>query len=176
MVTHRDEHGHSVGVEPAEGKEQGLRGAGVEPVRIVDDDEQRRVVRGVQDQTKSTGCNREGIPGNGRPESQRALESGRLRWGKPIEPAEQRLEQLRQRREGELGFRLDAAGLEDGQPVGLLACVPEQSGLADPRVPTKHERAAFAAACPLEQPVDPAAFGRPPEQHERILCLQTGGD
>ena len=176
MVTHRDEHGHPVGVEPAHGKEQGLRRARVEPVRIVDDDEQRGVLSGLQDQTERTRRNREGVSGDGRPEGQRTLESGRLRRGKSIDPAEQRPEQLRQSGEGELGFRLDAAGLDDGQPVCSFAGVPEQGGLADPRVPTKDEHAAFAAACPLEQPVDPAAFGRPPEQHGLILCLQTGGD
>ncbi len=55
---------------------------------------------------------------------------------------------------GQVRFGRRARGLKHAGVPGLLARVPEQGGLADPRLTAEQQAAALAGVCAGEQPVD----------------------
>ena len=79
-----------------------------------------------------------------------------------------------QRRERQLGLRLDAGAAQHPEVLGVGGDVLEQRGLAAAGLARDHQDRAAARPGIREQPVDVAQFRRPPVQHDLNLSTSPG--
>jgi hypothetical protein len=168
--------------QPAGGEQQRLGRRPVQPVRVVDEAEQRTVGRGGGQQRE--GGRADGVPGRrlprvtrwvaggGRRRQRRGMTGGQLR-----EEPEQRPDQLGERREREPRLELDAHRAYDRAAVGAVREVVEQRGLADAGLPAQHQAAAAPTPGVGQQGRQPEAFGLPPDKlHSGTIGSRCPGD
>lgn len=99
-----EQHADALGVQPARGEHERLPGGGVEPLRIVDRDEQRAVLGGVAEQREHRDRDREPAVLAGRAERERRAQRGGLLLGQRVGEVEQRPDELEQARVRDLGL------------------------------------------------------------------------
>ncbi len=138
-----EHHSDRVGVQAPGDERQDVGGLLVQPVRVVDHAEQRPRVgaRGEQRQRGEADeepVRRQRVLLEAEDQPQRVA----LRDGQCFEAAQQRTQQLVQRRETELGLGLHAVDAHDVETLGLGVRVVEQRRLPGPRVAAQHEHAA----------------------------------
>ncbi len=104
---------HRIGLEPAGSKEQRVAGRCVEPVRVVDEDEQRRLLGGGREQAERRGADREAVACCRWGERERSAERGGLGLRDRGQHVQDRPRDLEQPGEGELRLRLDPARVQD---------------------------------------------------------------
>jgi hypothetical protein len=159
------EHQRNLLRQQAAGDErQRARRLAIEPLRVVDDDEERPLLRGLGKQPQDRQSDKERIrwlPG-GKPES----DGERVVLGlwESLQERDERPTQLLCRTVRELHLRLDPTGPSDAKPPPCLDRVLEQRGLADARLSVHHQDAAVPAACRLEEPVERLALAAASEQ------------
>src|SRR6185437_16762215 len=118
---------------------------------------------------------RQAVTWRGRLQRQRAHQRGGLRRWQRVQLAEQRVEKIGQRREGELRLGLRPAGPHDGdRAVAALDQRVEQGRLADSGLTVHHQGAAFAAHQRGEKSVEPGQFGHPADDHLQAPRGGTG--
>ena len=134
-------------------------------MRVVCDQQQWARVRRVGDEPVGGKGDAERIRLHQVIDAKRCVERVSLGIGKPLDAAPDRLQQLVQSREGELGLRLDARGREHASAQGArtAARVVQQRRLPDPRFPADHQRSA-AVADAIQNRVDPRDLGAAPDQ------------
>ncbi len=141
----------------------------VQPVGVVDQQQQRPGVGVGRQQAERGRADREAFLGRARAQGERPLERDRLRLRYLFEPGQGGPDQLEQRRERNLGLGLDPARPQDPQAFGPLGRVVEQGGLADARLPDQGHNRAGPRPRRLHCAVDLPAFPVTPHQHEAIL-------
>ena len=165
----RGEQRHAIGLQPPDRERQRVLRRAIDPVRVVEHDEQRVGLRCGGEQAERRGPDREAVLGIAGPEPERGAQRVCLMLGDLVEMVPQRPAHLEQRRELELCLRLDAEGADDRHPVGLVDRVVEERGLADPRFAADRERAAPTRAGTVEQLVKPQALALTADQHASTL-------
>ena len=152
-------------LKPASGERERLRGFGVQPVRVIDGDEERGVLgRGGEERQcrRSHGQPVGRVPGF---ERERGPQRRRLPGGKIADLREERTAHLEQPSKGHLGFGRHAPGAHDehvrGSPHGVL----DQRGLPDARLAAQNEGAACPGACIVQKPVDRGALDLASDEH-----------
>ena len=158
-----------LGSEPARCEDERLRRRPVEPVRVVQNEDERCVGGSRPQQAQRSGGNGEAVAGHRWPERERARQRRCLRLGESDRAVEDRPQQLVERTERELGFGLHAPRGEHTHPGRAPRRILEQRALADSRLPPDHEHAATPGPRLVQQVGDPAALGRPAQQHPSIL-------
>jgi hypothetical protein len=123
-----------------------VRGRTVEPVDVVDGDEQRLPLRRPSEQAERRGPDREAIVGAGRLESERAEQRRRLVLGQLADVREQRAAELQQPGELELRLRLHAGRPHDVHRLGPRDRVTEQRCLPHSSLAVDDEHRAAAPA------------------------------
>jgi hypothetical protein len=121
-----------------------LRRHEVEPLPIVDDTQQRRVLGRRRQEAQHREPYQKSVRDGPGALPERGLQRGALRSGQAVEAVEQRCTQLVQAGEGEFHFGLDADGaghVESRCPVGDVV---EQRGLADTRFAAQHQHLTLA--------------------------------
>ena len=156
-------------VEAAGDELQGLRRAGVEPVRVVDEAQHRPLLGQLGEQRQAAGVDEEALLAAAVGEPERGAERRRLRRRQPVEISEPGPQQLVQRRERELGLGLHPARVEHVHVARAGARVVEQDRLADARLAAQRQRAAPRVAGRVEQCADEGALSVPPKQHRPTL-------
>ena len=144
--------------------------AGVEPVGVVDDDEERCVLRRRGEQRERRCADREPI---GLPpflETERDPKRGRLVWRQALDPRKERPAELQEPGELELGLGLDAGGPRHRHRPGEPDRIPQERRLPDPGLAANDEHATLPCARVLEQLLDPLLLRAPAdEQHGATL-------
>jgi hypothetical protein len=142
VVPSRQQHCDPLGIETARDEEQRVGRRRIEPVRIVDEDENGPSLRELRDQLQDGDRDEEAIVPGPLSEAERAAQRALLRRGKRVQITERRPDELVQRGEGELRLGFHSARSEHLHVRRPLARVLEQGRLADPGIAAEHEDAA----------------------------------
>jgi hypothetical protein len=153
--------------QPARHERQCLRRHPVEPVRVVDDAQQRPLLGGVRQQAQNRQPDQEAIRRRARGEPEGRAQRLALRTRQMPETIDQGRAQRVQARERELHLGLHARRPGDPALVGGRREVPEQRGLADSRLATKDEHTALTRAHAGDQSLQRVALADPVEQSRR---------
>jgi hypothetical protein len=176
-VAGRQQQRDAVGVQPAPGEEHGLPRGGVQPLQIVDDDQQGRDLGRRGQDPDGGGAHGETVTGDRRTDGQRAAQRLRLRAGQVVQDGQDRAEQIGQAGERDLRLVLVTAGGQHPHAGGLLDRVADQGGLADARLAGEHQCRAAPAARTCQKAVDQCTFGGPSEHHRpSVFPLQPDED
>jgi hypothetical protein len=143
----------------------------IEPLCVVDDEEHRPVRRDVGHEPQRGEADQIDVgDGFARNQGERHLEGVPLKLGEPVEPVEERQQQLVQPGEGQARLGLHRSGPEHAHPLPTCPCRRrcQQGRLADTRVPANHERTA-AAVNPVDEAREPRQLLLSADQDRRRL-------
>ena len=164
-VANGEDGGERLGEQPPEGEQQRLRARAVEGVRVVHEQEHRRLLRVRGEEAECRRADREPLGTRARPQRESALESGCLRRRDPPEQAERGPQELEQAGERHVRFRVDAARAQELQPRSVLRRVLEQRRLADPRLADERQHGAAAGTRARQDAVELLPLSLTAEQH-----------
>ena len=172
-VASGEEHDDALALQPPRDEQQRVGRRHVEPLRVVDEAQDRPFLGELRQQRQHGDRDQEPVVAAALPEAQRALERGGLGRGQVVAQSQGGPDELMQAGERELGLRLDAASREDVRADREDASLVEERGLADARLAPDDECPAAGRAGGLEQPDDVLAF--PPASAEHGAMLRRGG-
>ncbi len=161
----REEEHDGVRDEPLGGEQERVGSRAVEPLGVVDDDEQGPRLGRRGEQVQRCRAGREAVERRRLPQSERASEHVRLRGRQLGQVPEQRPQQLEQAGELELGLGLDAECPDDRHPLGAPDGIVEQRCLADPGFAAHEKRTAAPTPTLQQQLVDAGSGGFPTDEH-----------
>lgn len=165
---------HALGLDPAGGEGERLRGGPVQPLAVVDHADQRPSLGRLRQQARDGQADQEAIRGRPLDQAERRPQRIGLRRGQAPEVIEHRLAQLLEARVGQLHLRLDAGRTHHPQVDRGSEHVVEQGGLAHPGLAAHHDRATAAGADLAEQAVEERAFAFAPRQHKALRGSHEG--
>ena len=160
----RADEADPLGEQPAGDEAENLRRRLVQPLRILDEADQRSLFGGFRDEGQRRQCDQEPI-GNasaGQPEHRR--ERVTLRSRQPVEMVQERGAQLMETAVGQLHLRLQAGHLGYLPAGELPGQIAEQCCLPDARVATQYQDPARAGQYFGDQPVECLALAAPSQQ------------
>ncbi len=166
--SHRQERRDAIRVKPPDGERERVGRAAIEPVRVVDEQQQRALLCSESEQRQRSDADRE-PRGLALDDPEGGTEPRRLRRREEVEPVEEGTAELVERRERDLRLRLDAAGANDVEVGRFRGCVLEQGGLADPRLADEDECLTGPSARVRQQLVDPTLCRSSSDQQESIV-------
>ena len=171
-VPHREDHEHALRLEaPGDEREDLGRGV-VEPLRIVDQGDERLRLRTVRQQAQHREADEETIGWRPCGEAERSSERVALRRRQPLESLEQRQAELMEGREGQLHLRLDADGPDHPALLATGCRVLEERRLADSGLASQHQGPALARAGRSDERVERPALARATTQRHARTCLE----
>ncbi len=118
VVADCEQQGDALGLQASGHERQRVRGRSVQPVRVVDQAQQRPVLGHLGQQTEHRDRHQEPVPLHRRPQSERAAQRRGLAGRDRREPVRDGAQQLVRRRVRELGLRLDPAATQHPHTVG----------------------------------------------------------
>ena len=173
-VAHGPDHRDAFGAEPAAGEQERLQRRLVEPLRVVDRNQDRLLLGRHREQAEQAGRDREPVVRRRRPERERPPQRARLHLRDVVEAVEQGCDQLGQAGERDVGLGLDPPRPQHPQPRRLADRPAHQRGLADAGLAVHQQRPALAGTGLLQQAVDPCPFAFASYEHRRSLSPRTG--
>ena len=171
----RDHHGDRFGLQPAGGEHDRLQGGHVEPLPIVDGDEQGLRVGGRGQQGQGGRGHRQPVPaaaGHGS-QLQGPGQGLRLNRRKLAQQPGQRFQQPGQAGEGDLDLRLVALDLQDAEAVHGAGGEREQAGLPDAGLAAQQDHAGRFFPGARDKAPEQLALRGAADQH--ALILGAGG-
>jgi hypothetical protein len=150
--------------EPSRDEPEDLGRHAVQPLRVVDDAEQRTLLGRRRQQAQRRKRDQEPVGRLALSQTECDAKGVRLRRGQLIEPAQQGRAQLVDTGERELHLRFHTRDPRDAEPRCLPCGVVQQGGLPDPRLPAQDQRRAAAVANRREQPVEDFPLAIPVQQ------------
>ncbi|GAB3804555.1 hypothetical protein GCM10027605_28810 [Micromonospora zhanjiangensis] len=161
-----EDQGHPLGRDPACHERQDLCGGLVQPLRVVDEAQQRLFLGDLGEQVEGGQPDQEPVRCRPAAHAERHAEGGLLRLGQHTDPVQQRRAQLVQTGERELGLGLCSdRGLDPvpGSSCGV-AGVLQDRGLPDARFPAHHKCPAVSGMCLDQQLLDRVALCAPAQK------------
>jgi hypothetical protein len=155
-------------VQPPRGEHQRLLRVVVDPLRVVDDAEQRPLLGHLREQREHRKRNTVQIRGGVLAQPERALQRHCLRSWDPLERAERGPEELVERRVRQPRLRLDPPGLERRHAASFRPRLVQQRRLARPRLADNEQRAAAPIPGCVQQRAHALLFPLAPVEHESI--------
>ena len=131
-----------LGTETARDERQRLGRGRVEPLCVVHDADEGPVFRDLGEQTQGRQADEEPIRRTAVAQTERRAKSITLRTGKALDAVQKRRAQLLQPRVCELHLRLDSGRPADAAPRRVPRQILQQRTLANPGIPSKHQRSA----------------------------------
>jgi len=153
---------------------QHLRRLAVEPLRVVDDTEDRPLRRQLRHQAQPGQADQQPIRGRAGHEPEGDPQSVPLRLRQRVQPDQAGGAELVEGRERKLPLGLVAHRPQHLEPLGRADGVLQQRRLANARLTVDHECSAVAAARPDQQSVEHLALACPPEQHRPQIASSPG--
>ena len=123
-----------LGEEPAGDEAEDLRGRLVEPLRVVDDADERLLLGDLGEQRQRGEPDQEPVRARAGAQAEHRRERVALRGGQPVEVIEHRRAELMEAAVGQLHLRLDADGRRDAPAGDTVGQVVQQRALADARL------------------------------------------
>jgi hypothetical protein len=176
-VARREKEADGVRVETAADEDERVERSCVEPVRVVDAEQQRSLLGGGRDQAQRRDGHGEAVVRDRRAERERAGEDSRLSLRQLLEARQERPEELQQASEGQRCLGLDAAVPEDLDSA-LLGCVTRvvgERGLADPGLAVDQQCRRPPRAHPPDELVDPRTLGGTAEERHVVAIVTHRG-
>ncbi len=136
----------------------------VEPLHVVDQADERRLLSDVGEQAEDRQSHEEPVRGSSRAEAEGGLQGRSLRIGEVSEVIEERRAQLVQPPEGQLHLGLDSGRAHHSAALRAVGRVLQQRGLADTGLAPQHQDRAVAVAHFGQLPVQYRAFALPSPQ------------
>ena len=167
-----EEHGDPFGAQAAGGEEQRLGGFGIDPVQVVDDDQDGLRFGEQRHQVQRRHVGREAIAGQRRPDREGRPKTGRLDRREAVDQGDHRPEDVRQRGKGQRRLCLDTAGSDHRHPRGGVRRVLEQSSLSGAGLAAEQQDATYSLAGAANEAVEGGALGSPPQEHSLILAVR----
>ena len=157
-VAQAEQQHHALGVEAAGREQQRLARGLVEPLQVVGHRQHGLALGRGGEQAQHAGGDREAIGDRRRLERQRAAQRLGLDRRDLAAQVEQRREQLGERRERQLGLRLDPARPQHAQPVGMVGEVAQQRRLAHAGLAVDEQGRAAPLPRRLDHAPEPSAL------------------
>ena len=155
---------HRLGQQaPGDEPEHLTRGA-VEPLHIVDDAQERALLRRAGQQAERRQRDQEAVRRVAGLETERDAQRRALVAGQRAEPVEHRGAEPVQARERQLHLGLHALDLREAEPGRLPGRVPQQRRLAHARFAPDREHGAAPGARAVQKPVQRIALAHPPAE------------
>jgi hypothetical protein len=136
----------------------------IEPLRVVDDAQERALVGLFGEEAENGESNHERARWAARAQAERHGQRVTLRVGKTLDEFEERRAEVLQRCVVELGLPLDARSPDDTKVLGRVERVLEQRRLANPWVALQHEDTAATFSRRLQQPLEDRLLALSAEQ------------
>jgi hypothetical protein len=152
-----DDH-HGLGDQPPRHEREGPRRRLVEPLRVVDDTDQRPVPGGLGQQGQYRQAYEERLRWRASHQAEHDLKRLAARRRQPVEVGEKRPAELMEGGVRQLALRLDPGRPCHGQVTGRRRHVVQQRRLADTGLAEQEQRTAAALAYRAEQPGQPLPF------------------
>ena len=163
-LAHREHQPDRLRPQTARHERQRLRRRAVEPLRIVDDADQRPLLRRVRQQAQDRQADEEAIRGVALAQTERGAERLALRAGEAVQAIDERRAELMQPRERELHLGLDARRPGDAAPRRAPHQILQQGALAHAGLAAQHQRAAQTLAHTRHELIQRRALAAPTEQ------------
>jgi hypothetical protein len=158
-----------VGVDSPRAEHERLDRGGVNPVSIVDADQERLPFGCRREQTQRRPINSQAVQRAGGTEAKRTRECRRLPFREFLEMVEQPPRQVCQDREAELRLGLHSTHREASEAVGALADIIDERALAYPRPAGDDQRTATAVPGRRDPCRQTGLLRRSPRQHVRMI-------
>ena len=160
-----------LGEEPAGDETEDLRGGVVEPLRVVDDADQRLLLGDLGEQRQRGQPDQEPVGRRTAAPAEHRRERVALRDGQPVEVIEHGRAELMEAAVGQLHLRLDADGRRE-VPVGdLVGQVAQQRALADARLTAQDGDSAPTGERVGQEPVERLALDAPSEERRALTAI-----
>ena len=163
-----DEHRHALGGQPARGEQQRVRRRAVDPLRVVDEHEQRRILAGGRQQRQRRGADQKAVPGRTRTDAERRFKRLSLALRKRGDVIEQWPADVEKRGKLELCLGLEPDRAHH-RALRLRGRMVQQRGLANARLAEQDKDLRLSGASTTEQPVKTRALAVPADQHHANL-------
>ncbi|GAA3105920.1 hypothetical protein GCM10020001_024550 [Nonomuraea salmonea] len=154
-----EDHDHALGVQAPGGEQQRLPRGAVEPLRVIHETQQSRLVRVLRQEGQHRQPHQHRLRAGRGPEPERRLQGRALRAWQRGEMTERRAQQQLQPRERQLRLELDPRAAGQPQVAGRRGGVVEQRRLADARLAAQHQRRTAPRPRPRQQFGDRVHFG-----------------
>ncbi len=162
-----------LGEEPSGDEAQDLGRGLVEPLRVVDDADERLLVGDQGEQCQRPESHQEPVGRRPGAQSEHRRQRVALRDGQPVEEIQHGCAELVEAGIGQLHLRLDARGPGDMPAGDSVGHVAQQGALAHAGLPAQDGGAAVTGERVGQEPVERLAFGPPSEElHRRPPCLR----
>jgi hypothetical protein len=167
-VAHAEQQRHPLGGHPPRDEGQDLGRRLVQPLRIVDEAEQRFSFGDFRHQGEGRQPHQEAFRGRAGTQPERHAQRSLLGFGQLVETTQQRAAQLVQtgERELRLGFHTHRGLHPEPRQTGGTAGLVEQGRLADARLPAHHQRPAAPGSRLRQQQPDRLTLRAP--AHEAV--------
>jgi hypothetical protein len=162
--TGREDEQDGICAHAPRGEEEGAAGGLVDPVGVVDEAEERRVLGRAGEQAEHGREGRERSRLRRRAERERGAQRGGLDGGEAIEVPQHGPKQRRERGEGQLRLGLDAGRAQDQEAVRSRGERRDDRRLADAGLAAQDDAASAPAARLLEERRQQAELSFPPDQ------------
>ena len=162
----RADDGDPFGEETTGDEPEDLRRRVVEPLRVVDDADQRLLLGDLGEQRQRCQADQEAVGRGARAQPEHRRQRIALRTGQPVEVIEHRHAELMQPAVGQLHLRLDARRRRDVPALDPIGHVAQQGALADAGLTAHDNDAAPAGARVRQQPVEHSHSLRRPSSFE----------
>ena len=139
----------------------------IQPLRVVDQAQQRVLLGGVGQQAQGGQADQEAVRRRPGTQAERGRQRLALGTREPLQAVQHRRQQLVHPGVGELHLRLDTCGMRHPAARRLLDQVVQQRRLAHARLPAHHQGPALTGASSIQELVEHAAFAAPVPQLRR---------
>ena len=157
----------ALGEQAAGDEPENLRRALIEPLRVVDDGDERLLVGDRGEQRQRGEPHQEWLRRRTDAQSEHGRERFALRDRQPLEVIEHGRTELVEAAVGELHFRLDAEGRCDVPAFGAIGQVAQQRALAHARLAPQDHDATPAGERVAQQPVERVTLGLTSDESDR---------
>ena len=162
-----EEHRDAFRIEAPGDKDKCVRRRVVEPLRIVDEAQERLAFGGLGEQAERRERDEEGVVASSRRQPERSSESSGLRLRKVIHVAQDGQNDLVQCGERKMRLRFDAAAAQNEHVAGSVARVLQECRLADARLAGEDQDSALRRSSAGEELADTGALQVSPVEHLR---------
>jgi hypothetical protein len=164
-----NEDEHRLGQDPSRYKPENLRRRCIEPLPIVDDAEERTILRDLSQQAERCQGNQEAIRRIAHYQAERETKRVLLRTRNAVDIGKHRRAELVKSSERELHLGLDAGDPGNSKVRSLRYEMIEERGLTYPGLTAYDQHSALAGANSAEQPIQLVAFCGPTAEYRRVL-------